>query len=244
MDRQKLISMSQDEYRSLDIAQFILSNIGRYASSVVEALKKSFDNVDYDEVCNSIFAASCERLKSIHARNMDAVGEARAIALFTPLKMIATRDVPREYKRMFGVGVEERVSDAVYRMVRHHNRDSRAEGRFFDDHSEWTCYMLAAAATDDHTERHIEADPWESATDAKESVRHRSALVESLRHKLPRTEYQVLRLLVCDELSHPQIGPKLSISDNNVCVVRHNLRKRLSSFLPPSADPQETISAA
>lgn len=239
MDRQTLISMSQDEYRSLDIAQFILDNVGRYASSVISALKASFGAVDHDEVCNSIFVASYERLKSVHAKNLDAKGLDRAKLLFTPLKMIATRDVPRKFKQMFALGVEERVTDVAYK-ARYH-QDAELPGEWYEKNSEWDCFMLAAATSD--VEDPVEVDPWSSST-TKAQERKRSLLVESLRHKLPRVEYQILRCLVCDELSHAQIGPKLSITANNVSVVRHHLRKRLASFQPSTKSEQEAINAA
>lgn len=242
MDRKTIIEMSQEEYRSLDIAAFISANLGRYTRPLIRQYQRIFEQVDYNEIHNLVFIEAYEAILVRHRRHPNAVGIERTRLLMGMLKLIATTNVIRAFTTQFGTRLEVRLgSDFV---------DSSAGDKLSDEFQD--------DETDDFVERLADNHPMYAASES-DSVpgadseceqmeiearddRDRSMMIEAIRPHLSTREYQVLRLRVCGAANAGKIGEDLGITARNAAALLRRTRHRLLTIAKMQAVPRELIS--
>ncbi len=218
-----LSHLSIDEWKNLDIHLFIAANFNRYCSLLIK--KIGYQHLPSDAM-ESLLGLYCsvayKPLVSVHARNIDAEGEKRNQVMLGTLKMISTTRmvdaVIQEYPAYVSLdNMESSIEPESLKIAE--NNAMRYSAFVFDE------YASNTAAND----AWFDGDEMDSAeTDEKLSL-----MIETLRHELTVSQYQVLRHLLCDNYDIHQIAELTGTTLTNIRIMLQNIRRKLHSLLPP-----------
>ena len=228
MDKQKLCTMSAEDYRRLNVDQFILSNLARYAHFVIRGLRRVYGEIDTDEIKNMIFVTAAPVLRRVHGENLHLEGEARAALLFRRLKMLCKIEVPSLIRKLYPpIEIREPDSWAVTRGATTPAISVRSDG---DAATREVMYAAADGEPDYATQV-------EELTDGQVSREELSRRIEHLRPSLTGRQYQYLRLRVVDCLETWEIAKTLGISESNVWYLGTAVKNRLANCQKVAAAP-------
>jgi hypothetical protein len=218
-----LSHLSVDEWKNLDIHLFIAANFNRYCGLLIKKIGYQHLPSDAMESLLGLYCAVAYKpLVSVHSRNIDAEGEKRNQVMLGTLKMISTTRmvdaVIQEYPAYVSLDNMEGSGDPESLKIAENNA-LRYSAFTFPEHA-----SLAAAN-----------DVWfgENDIDPAEGDEKLTMMIETLRHELTVSQYQVLRHLLCDHYDIHQIAELTGTTLTNIRIMLQNIRRKLHSLLPP-----------
>lgn len=226
-----LANWPESDWLNLDIHLFIAANFNRYCSTLVKKIGLQYLPSDATDSLLGIFCdVAYKPLRTVHRKNLDAVGDRRNQIMLGTLKMIAfTRMVQAVIKEYPSYIALEQFSDSLDEDIpvetaecppappavaeAHPLKMPNAESTFF------------AAETMDAF--HEESDRLQQQESDRVSV-----MVEMLRGHLTPVQYRHIRYAVCDGLNSHEISQRTGHSVTNVRIMLLNARKKMLDLVP------------
>ncbi|PCJ45959.1 MAG: hypothetical protein COA99_03720 [Moraxellaceae bacterium] len=216
-----LSSLTQEEWKSLDIYIFIAENFNRYCSILIKKIGMQYLPSDTRDSLMGIFCDVGHRpLTRAHAQNLNATGERRNQIMLGTLKMIATtRMVEAVIKEYPSYVTLNAATDPV-------------------DSDDWTdCPTESFQQTPaTHQPAFYAAENsctfWNELEDQTQEDAELSLRMEVLRSYLTPLQFKHLRYTICDGLSTNEIAEKTGHSATNVRIMLLNARKIMLDLVP------------
>lgn len=219
--RNSIVGMSQEEFRKLNIDEFILANIGRYTKVSILATKHVFRSFEADEIANDIYVEAKPQLDRVHRNNLNAKGERRAELLFMALKYCACRHVPSLLAERYGLKIEVRADDK--------RRRSKQDdlGDDLQDDPEPVC----SAAENDTREDTSNSDLEERAQEEQRLLDRIGVWLSILKDQISDREYVILERLLLDDKCNKEIAGLLETSRHCINATRERMRRKIERSL-------------
>lgn len=224
--RASIVSMSQKAYRSLNIDEFILANIGRYTKVSILATKRVFRRFDPDEIANDIFVEAKPQLLRIHRNNLNAKGARRAELLFMALKYCACRHVPSLLADRYGLRHEVRTDNKT--------RGPDADG-LDGAPAEDPDPVFSAAENDPQVCEDTPEALAERAREEKNTIDRMGVWLSCIKDQVSELEYEILEKQLLDDKSIQEIADLLGTSYSCVKATRERMRRKIERGATPGA---------
>lgn len=223
--RSAIAALSQSEYQNLNLWDFALANIARYTKQAIAVHREVFSNNEPEEICHEIMTFAVEQLMRKHKENFDAVGHDRVIILFTTLRVLCSKYVPRIMATKYNVRLERRTGSVD-------SENGRGGTGLPDVHDiqhaadagERVSY--AAAESDvvhDHTHDSM-GDRWD---DENDQIRRIGIQLTLINEHITGRDMTIMTQSILDARSNAQIAENCDTKREIILVTKHRLRKKL-----------------
>ncbi|RLT92534.1 RNA polymerase sigma factor [Ketobacter sp.] len=215
------------DWKTINIHLFIAANFNRYCSGLIKKIGLQYLPSDATDSMMSLFCdIAYKPLKTVHEKNLDAVGNRRNQIMLGTLKMITNT-------RMVDALIKEYPSYvALEQMVEFRDEDNGFDGSFAPEEYRSALPQTLGETTFFAAET-CDMDPEETDLEAEREKDRITVMLEMLRSYLTPVQYRHIRYAVCEGLSSQEIADRTGHSVTNVRIMLLNARKKMLELVPP-----------